>query len=240
MSEVPATIPSLWPTTQQWLAANPQHLAPNSLLPAFLEDGDDEAAGWGPFSLLRRWRSGQHSEDSGGGGEDGRQPWLTRQYTGCHFWSNFEIGRLSFFRSEAYRSFFEHLDDAGGFFYERWVARQAAAQRAQGLCKAPHADMGVQGLRRRGPHLGATRLRQLQGDTGKGGGAAVAHKREAPARLLTTPCPPHCRVQLGRCAGAHPSGGRPAGPLAGAVGQRHRLQARQLGALVSWAAGTAG
>ncbi|KAL4424390.1 hypothetical protein ABPG77_005633 [Micractinium sp. CCAP 211/92] len=120
MSEVPATIPSLWPTTQQWLAANPQHLAPNSLLPAFLEDGDDEAAGWGPFSLLRRWRSEQHSEDSGGGGEDGRQPWLTRQYTGCHFWSNFEIGRLSFFRSEAYRSFFEHLDDAGGFFYERW------------------------------------------------------------------------------------------------------------------------
>ncbi|GAB4820904.1 hypothetical protein N2152v2_007950 [Parachlorella kessleri] len=41
-------------------------------------------------------------------------------YSGCHFWSNFEIGRLSFFRSEAYLRFFNHLDRARGFFYERW------------------------------------------------------------------------------------------------------------------------
>lgn len=128
MSEVPSTIPSLWPTTQRWLAANPQHLAPDSLLPAFLEDEDSEGAGWGPFSLLRRWRGGQPLDadsSSGGsgiddrGGSDERPPWLRRQYTGCHFWSNFEIGRLSFFRSEAYRSLFAHLDAAGGFFYER-------------------------------------------------------------------------------------------------------------------------
>ena len=33
--------------------------------------------------------------------------------------SNFEIGRLAFFRSPAYRSFFAHLEAAGGFFYER-------------------------------------------------------------------------------------------------------------------------
>jgi alpha 1,2-mannosyltransferase len=41
-------------------------------------------------------------------------------YNGCHFWSNFEIGKLSFWRSEAYLSYFEFLDKAGGFFYERW------------------------------------------------------------------------------------------------------------------------
>lgn len=41
-------------------------------------------------------------------------------YNLCHFWSNFEIGDLDFWRSEAYRAFFEHLDKAGGFFYERW------------------------------------------------------------------------------------------------------------------------
>ncbi|KAJ2795212.1 alpha-1,2-mannosyltransferase ktr1, partial [Coemansia guatemalensis] len=41
-------------------------------------------------------------------------------YTLCHFWSNFEIVDLSFYRSEAYESFFQHLDRAGGFFYERW------------------------------------------------------------------------------------------------------------------------
>ncbi|KAL4447698.1 hypothetical protein ABPG75_004917 [Micractinium tetrahymenae] len=124
MSEVPSTIPSLWPTTQQWLAANPQHLAPRSLLPAFLEGQDDAAAGWGPFSLVHRWRTEQQpgvSSGGGGGGDAaGGQPWRQRQYTGCHFWSNFEIGRLSFFRSAAYRSFFAHLDAAGGFFYERW------------------------------------------------------------------------------------------------------------------------
>ncbi|ODV83014.1 glycosyltransferase family 15 protein [[Candida] arabinofermentans NRRL YB-2248] len=41
-------------------------------------------------------------------------------YNGCHFWSNFEIASLDFWRSEAYLAYFEHLDQAGGFFYERW------------------------------------------------------------------------------------------------------------------------
>jgi hypothetical protein len=35
-------------------------------------------------------------------------------------WSNFEIGSLKFWRSQAYMDFFEHLDQAGGFYYERW------------------------------------------------------------------------------------------------------------------------
>lgn len=41
-------------------------------------------------------------------------------YNMCHFWSNFEIGDLNFWRGEAYSKYFEHLDKAGGFFYERW------------------------------------------------------------------------------------------------------------------------
>lgn len=41
-------------------------------------------------------------------------------YNLCHFWSNFEIASLKFLRSEAYLKYFEHLDKAGGFFYERW------------------------------------------------------------------------------------------------------------------------
>ncbi|EDO14645.1 hypothetical protein Kpol_299p5 [Vanderwaltozyma polyspora DSM 70294] len=41
-------------------------------------------------------------------------------YNRCHFWSNFEIGSLEFFRSKAYRDYFDYLDKAGGFFYERW------------------------------------------------------------------------------------------------------------------------
>ncbi|KAG9048688.1 alpha 1,2-mannosyltransferase 2.4.1 [Tulasnella sp. UAMH 9824] len=41
-------------------------------------------------------------------------------YNGCHFWSNFEIADLNFWRSPAYMDFFNHLDQAGGFYYERW------------------------------------------------------------------------------------------------------------------------
>ncbi|KAL6454380.1 MNT3 Probable mannosyltransferase MNT3 [Candida maltosa Xu316] len=38
----------------------------------------------------------------------------------CHFWTNFEIADLEFFRSEEYEEFFQFLDAKGGFFYERW------------------------------------------------------------------------------------------------------------------------
>jgi len=44
----------------------------------------------------------------------------TSGYTTCHFWSNFEIGDLDFFRSPTYQAYFRHLDKSGGFFYERW------------------------------------------------------------------------------------------------------------------------
>ena len=40
-------------------------------------------------------------------------------YNMCHFWSNFEIARLSFFRSKEYREFFEMMDRSGGFWMER-------------------------------------------------------------------------------------------------------------------------
>ena len=42
------------------------------------------------------------------------------RYNLCHFWSNFEIGDLRFFRGKQYKEYFDHLDKAGGFFYERW------------------------------------------------------------------------------------------------------------------------
>ncbi|KAJ1974478.1 hypothetical protein H4R34_004703 [Dimargaris verticillata] len=50
--------------------------------------------------------------------------WITndkgKTYNRCHFWSNFEIGDLNWLRSPQYLSYFNHLDQAGGFFYERW------------------------------------------------------------------------------------------------------------------------
>ncbi|KKA30286.1 hypothetical protein TD95_003880 [Thielaviopsis punctulata] len=41
-------------------------------------------------------------------------------YNMCHFWSNFEIARLSWFRSKPYQDFFETMDRSGGFWMERW------------------------------------------------------------------------------------------------------------------------
>ncbi|KAF9533005.1 nucleotide-diphospho-sugar transferase [Crepidotus variabilis] len=41
-------------------------------------------------------------------------------YNLCHYWSNFEIADMDFWRSDAYQAFFEHLESTGGFYYERW------------------------------------------------------------------------------------------------------------------------
>lgn len=41
-------------------------------------------------------------------------------YTLCHFWGNFEIANFNIWRSPAFRAYFDYLDNAGGFFYERW------------------------------------------------------------------------------------------------------------------------
>lgn len=40
-------------------------------------------------------------------------------YNMCHFWSNFEIARLDWFRSQEYEDFFQMMDRSGGFWMER-------------------------------------------------------------------------------------------------------------------------
>ncbi len=37
----------------------------------------------------------------------------------CHYWSNFEIADLDFFRGKEYQDLFEYLEKTGGFYYER-------------------------------------------------------------------------------------------------------------------------
>ena len=97
-AELMNTIPSLWNKVVDFLEAAPQLLHPNGSLALFTRDG---AVDWGahptPVTALR-----------------------AAEYGGCHFWSNFEIGRLDFFRGEAYQSLFRWLDSTGGFFLERW------------------------------------------------------------------------------------------------------------------------
>lgn len=41
------------------------------------------------------------------------------KYNMCHFWSNFEIARLDWFRSKEYEDFFTMMDRSGGFWMER-------------------------------------------------------------------------------------------------------------------------
>ncbi|EHA53754.1 hypothetical protein MCOR27_010934 [Pyricularia oryzae] len=41
-------------------------------------------------------------------------------WSGCHYWSNFEIADMDFFRGKRYQDMFEYLDKKGGFYFERW------------------------------------------------------------------------------------------------------------------------
>lgn len=86
------SIPGLWTATQKFLAApeNQAFVAKNNAMD-WLKDN--------------RHRP-DHNEKAG--------------YSTCHFWSNFEIGDLGWWRNYIYTKYFEHLDRAGGFFYERW------------------------------------------------------------------------------------------------------------------------
>lgn len=84
------TIPNLWPAAIEYKSQHPEHISSNN------------AMGW----LTNSERRHKYRAANG--------------YSTCHFWSNFEIGDLKFFRSEKYNTFFNHLDKIGGFFYERW------------------------------------------------------------------------------------------------------------------------
>ncbi|CAO3657212.1 unnamed protein product [Mucor hiemalis] len=44
----------------------------------------------------------------------------SNNFNACHFWNNFQISDVSFYRGEKYQSFFTYLDNSNGIFYERW------------------------------------------------------------------------------------------------------------------------
>ncbi|CAI5757844.1 unnamed protein product [Candida verbasci] len=89
------TIPTLWQTVESFMKEYPQLIHPNNSID-FLTTNE---------TSLNHFIELFPSNSS---------------YNLCHFWSNFEIGNLNFFRSEEYNTFFNYLDKAGGFYYERW------------------------------------------------------------------------------------------------------------------------
>lgn len=92
--EYPDTIPTLWNTVENFLTEYPSYLHENSSI-AFITSKDPI----GPETLIPKDAS---------------------PYNMCHFWSNFEIGDLNFFRSQEYLDYFNFLSRSGGFYYERW------------------------------------------------------------------------------------------------------------------------
>ncbi|KAI0009353.1 glycolipid 2-alpha-mannosyltransferase-domain-containing protein [Xylariaceae sp. FL0662B] len=95
------SFPSLWERTRTFIDKN--------------EDLVDEDA---DFNWLLHTTEEQGSVTSSAAGleatvKDG-------EYNNCQFYSNFEIGSLDFFRGKEHRAYFDYLDKAGGFYYERF------------------------------------------------------------------------------------------------------------------------
>lgn len=95
MYEYEDTIPTLWENIEMYLDENEQDIDMENNAHKFLTDS--EIIG-NQVNII----------DS------------NTEYNLCHFWSNFEIGDLNFFRSDRYKRYFEFLDSKGGFYYERW------------------------------------------------------------------------------------------------------------------------
>ena len=84
-------------------------------------------------------------------------------YNMCHFWSNFEIARLDWFRSKEYNEFFDNMDRSGGFWMERvsfssFTDRHALTRLQVGRCTYPLFSCRRAPQRRRHPLLPRLRL----------------------------------------------------------------------------------
>ncbi|CAI0649530.1 unnamed protein product [Colletotrichum noveboracense] len=95
-----ATVPSLFRHTAEFKEAF--DIASSSLWTAMMEPS------WLPYPLRSLMSFLPHRDRFGDA------------WSGCHYWSNFEIADLDFFRGKQYQSFFRVLESTGGFYFERW------------------------------------------------------------------------------------------------------------------------
>ncbi|KAK4665984.1 hypothetical protein QC763_407840 [Podospora pseudopauciseta] len=95
----PATCPGLFRAVADW--KEEQDYRTTELWKAMVSPS------WLPWPI-RKMMSGLGHRDGRGDG-----------WNLCHYWSNFEIASLDFFRSNAYQDLFERLDERGGFYEER-------------------------------------------------------------------------------------------------------------------------
>lgn len=97
--EVGTTCPSLFRDMADWMEA--KDIRPTSLWKAMVE------ASWAPSPFRKLMSFLSHRDGHG-------DAWSL-----CHYWSNFEIADMDFFRGQQYQELFEYLDRKGGFYYER-------------------------------------------------------------------------------------------------------------------------
>ncbi|QIW94735.1 hypothetical protein AMS68_000253 [Peltaster fructicola] len=127
VKELKETVPNIWRYASAYKRAN--NLTSKGLWEMFVEPtpedlkkkelpkDDPKHAKDGQKPLpedIMRTEPGQGSLDIDPDNMEGES------YNMCHFWSNFEIARLDFFRSKAYEDFFQMMDRSGGFWMERW------------------------------------------------------------------------------------------------------------------------
>ncbi|KAK3692320.1 nucleotide-diphospho-sugar transferase [Podospora appendiculata] len=100
LPEEPMTCPSLFREIADW---KEEHNIPTTELWKATV-----TASWVPWPF-RSWMSRFRHRDKAGDG-----------WSLCHYWSNFEIANMDFFRDRKYQDLYEHLDKTRGFYEERW------------------------------------------------------------------------------------------------------------------------
>ncbi|KAK8056959.1 mannosyltransferase KTR5 [Apiospora rasikravindrae] len=99
--EVGTTCPSLFRDIANWKELH--NIPSNNLWKAMVQ------ASWVPYPFRQMLAYFMPHTDRFGDG-----------WSLCHYWSNFEIADMDFFRSKGYQDLFEYLDSKGGFYFERW------------------------------------------------------------------------------------------------------------------------
>lgn len=95
------SFPSLWERTKTFIDSNEELIDEDADFNWLLHTADDRD------DVIRPHTGAKESLSDG-------------EYNNCQFYSNFEIGSLNFFRSKEHMAYFDYLDKAGGFYYERF------------------------------------------------------------------------------------------------------------------------
>jgi mannosyltransferase len=98
--EIPETVPSLFRVSTEFMKQ--ERIPETSFWRTMLQPE------WMPWPL-RAWRAMT----------DSRRDERGDRWSMCHFWSNFEIADLDWFRGERYQKYYRFLLDKGGFYQER-------------------------------------------------------------------------------------------------------------------------